>query len=165
MAEIDILGFLNTNPNKEDETTIDEVNIANITSSDTEEIIENEELNFIQKAGDVTASAATKYATGLTYIIDLPFILVDALDAGSSYVFNKVAKAAGFDSTEVKEIEGSYLANKEDNKIRPGELIRNNFLTYESKTPTGEVVGSMAEFAAGGIFGKGTKAKTTLSAT
>ena len=107
MAEIDILGFLNTNPNKEDETTIDEVNISNLTSSDTEQIIENEELNFIQKAGDVTASAATKYATGLTYVIDLPFILVDALDAGSSYVFNKVAKAAGFDSTEVKEIEGS----------------------------------------------------------
>lgn len=165
MAEIDILGFLNTNPNKEDETTIDEVNISNLTSSDTEQIIENEELNFIQKAGDVTASAATKYATGLTYVIDLPFILVDALDAGSSYVFNKVAKAAGFDSTEVKEIEGSYLSNKKENKIRPGEYIRDNFLTYESKTPTGEVVGSMAEFASPGILAKGTKAKTTLSAT
>ena len=165
MAEIDILSFLNTNPNKEDEINENEINLENLTSSDTEQIIENEELNFIQKTGDVTASAATKYATGLSYVIDLPFILVDALDAGSSFVFDKVAKAAGFDTTETNEIKGEYFSDKKENKIRPGEIIRNNFLTYEPKTTTGKVVGDMAEFAAGGIFAKGAKAKTTLSAT
>lgn len=165
MAEIDILSFLNTNPNKEEEIDTDEVNLSNMTSSDTEQIIENQELSFMEKAGDVTASAATKYATGLTYVIDLPFMLVDALDAGSSFVFDKVATAAGFDTTETNEIKSEYIKNKKENKVRPGEYIRDNILTYEPKTAGGQVIGDMAEFAAGGIFAKGTKAKATLSGT
>lgn len=147
---------------KEDEP---KVSFENLTSSDTEQVIEQQELNTIETMGDVAASAAVKYATGLTYVLDLPFMLVDALDSGSSYVFNKVANAAGFDTSETSEIKANYIAGKKENKIRPGKMIRDNILTYEPKSTTGQVVGSMAEFGAGGIFAKGTKAKGTLTAT
>ena len=165
MAEIDILSFLNTNPNKESELDENEVNLSNLTTSDTEQIIENKELSILQKAGDIAATAATKYATGLTYIIDLPPLMVDALDAGSSFVFNKIANAVGFDTTETNEIKSEYIKNKKENKIKPGEYIRNNFLTYEPKTDTAKVVGEMAEFASGGILAKGVKPKMVLSST
>lgn len=164
MAEvIDILSVLSKTEQKEEPKN--EVSFNNLTSSDTEQIIEQSELSNMETAGDVAASAAVKYATGLTYVLDLPFMLVDALDSGSSYVFNKVANAAGFDTTETNEIKANYITSKKENKIRPGQILRDNVLTYEPKTSTGKVVGDMAEFAAGGIFATGKKAKATLSAT
>ena len=157
--EIDIFGTLENkfgaNVEKEEKEEKPEVSFKNLTSSSTEQVIEESDLTTMQTIGDVGASAAVKYATGVSYVLDLPFMLVDALDTGSAFVFNKIASAAGFDTTENNEIRANYISGKKENKIRPGKIIRDNLLTYEPKSEAGKLIGSMAEFAAGGIFGKG----------
>lgn len=167
--EIDIFGTLENkfgaNVEKEEKEEKPEVSFKNLTSSSTEQVIEESDLTTMQTIGDVGASAAVKYATGVSYVLDLPFMLVDALDTGSAFVFNKIASAAGFDTTENNEIRANYISGKKENKIRPGKIIRDNLLTYEPKSEAGKLIGSMAEFAAGGIFGKGNQAKKTLSTT
>jgi len=125
------------------------------------------EAGVIGTTSDVVVSTAVGALDTLTYIVDLPFMLTDALDKGGKFLFEKAAEAAGFEQNETQEMEQTY-ADKilaERNKFRPGKYLRENFLTYDTDTKVGEYARSIGEFAVGGIFGKSSKAANTLMKT
>ena len=128
---------------------------------------QNPELSNVDTAIDVAASGATGVAKGLTYVIDLPFIIVDGLESGSEYVAEKVITAMGFNTDEYQEIKTDVeIALENADKFKPGEWLRENFITYEPKTDLGRYTSTAGEWAApGGIFGKTAKAKKFLTAT
>lgn len=128
---------------------------------------QNPELSNVDTAIDVAASGATGVAKGLTYVIDLPFIIVDGLESGSEYVAEKVITAMGFNTDEYQEIKTDVeIALENADKFKPGEYLRENFITYEPKTKLGKYTSTMGEWAApGGIFGKTAQAKKFLTAT
>lgn len=154
--------FKEDKEDKEDKNTVD---FSNLTTSKTEQTIENTNATGMETAMDIVQTVPVKYASGLSYVIDLPFMLVDLLDKGASMAFDKVASAAGFDTSETNEIKSNYIALKKENKFRPGKWLRENVLTYQPKTKTGQVVGTMAEWASPGILAKGTRAKSLLHST
>jgi hypothetical protein len=125
------------------------------------------EAGVVGTVSDVAVSGVVGAADTITYLIDLPFMLTDALDKGGKFLFEKAADAAGFEQSETEEMEESYFdaIKKENYKFRPGKYLRENFLTYDTDTKAGEYVRSIGEFAIGGIFGKSAKAASTLTKT
>ena len=73
----------------------------------------------------------------------------------------------GFNTDEYEEMKSDInIALENSNKFKPGEYIRENFLTYDSKTKLGDYAMSAAEFAApGGLLGKTQKARNLFMAT
>ena len=116
---------------------------------------------------DVAASAATGAATGITYVLDLPFYLVQGIESGKNFVLDKTAQAMGFNQDEINEIKSDVeIGINKDFKFKPGEYIRDNFLTYESKSKLGDYAMTMGEYAApGGLLAKGTKARNLFMGT
>tara|TARA_B100000768_G_C11269675_1_gene372789 strand:+ start:329 stop:2371 length:2043 start_codon:yes stop_codon:yes gene_type:complete len=150
---------------KEDKKT--ENQLVTTENNDPSNNITMAEAGAVGTVGDVAASAVVGAADTITYIIDLPFMLTDALDKGGKFLFEKAAEAAGFEQNETQEMEQSY-ADKllaERQKVRPGKYLRENFLTYDTDTKIGEYARSIGEFAVGGIFGKSAKAANTLAKT
>ena len=101
--------FKEDKEDKEDKNTVD---FSNLTTSKTEQTIENTNATGMETAMDIVQTVPVKYASGLSYVIDLPFMLVDLLDKGASMAFDKVASAAGFDTSETNEIKSNYIALK-----------------------------------------------------
>tara|TARA_Y100001963_G_scaffold80434_1_gene111596 strand:+ start:999 stop:3032 length:2034 start_codon:yes stop_codon:yes gene_type:complete len=132
-----------------------------------EEAAENPELGKMDTAVDLAASGATGVAHGLTYVIDLPFVISKALSSGSEYVAEKVITAAGFNTDEYQEIKSDVeIALENADKFMPGEWLRDNLFTYQPKTDYGRYIKTGAEWAApGSIFGKTAKAKKLFTAT
>ena len=132
-----------------------------------EETAENPELGKMDTAVDLAASGATGVAHGITYVIDLPFVIANALESGSEYVAEKVITAAGFNTDEYQEIKSDVqIALENADKFMPGEWLRDNLFTYQPKTDYGRYIKTGAEWAApGGIFGKTAKAKKLFTAT
>ena len=126
-----------------------------------------EEAGVVRTGADVVVSSVVGAADTITYLIDLPFVLTDALDKGGKFLFEKAADAAGFEQNETEEMEESYFdaIKKENYKFRPGKYLRENFLTYDTDTKAGEYARSIGEFAVGSIFGKSAKAAQTLAKT
>ncbi len=54
------------------------------------------EAGVVGTVSDVAASAIVGASETITYLIDLPFVMVDALDKGGKFLFEKAADAAGF---------------------------------------------------------------------
>ena len=142
-------------------------NTNQFDSNNPENNISMAEAGTIGTVADMATSAAVGAADTLTYIIDLPLVLADALDSGSKFVFEKTAEAMGFEKNDIDELEQTYADKilSERNKVRPGKYIRENFLTYDTKTKAGEYLRSVGEFAVGGIFGKSAKAASALAKT
>lgn len=137
-------------------------------TNNAENNVDMSELGAVDTAVDLGASAAVGAAEGLSYVVDLPFMLVDVLDNAGGFLFEKAAMAVGFSEDDIKNMESEYSQKITDeaNKIRPGKYLRENFLTYDTKTDVGEYVRKAAEFAApGGVFAKGAKAAKTFMAT
>ena len=132
-----------------------------------EEAAENPELGKMDTAVDLAASGATGVAHGITYVIDLPFVIANALESGSEYVAEKVITAAGFNTDEYQEIKSDVqIALENADKFMPGEWLRDNLFTYQPKTDYGRYIKTGAEWAAPGrIFGKTAKAKKLFTAT
>ena len=132
-----------------------------------EETAENPELGKMDTAVDLAASGATGVAHGITYVIDLPFVIANALESGSEYVAEKVITAAGFNTDEYQEIKSDVqIALENADKFMPGEWLRDNLFTYQPKTDYGRYIKTGAEWAApGSIFGKTAKAKKLFTAT
>ena len=132
-----------------------------------EEIAQNPELNKVDTAIDVAASGAIGVAHGITYVVDLPFLLVQGLESGKDWVFNKTAEAMGFNQDEATEIKTDVqIALDNADKFKPGEWLRENVFTYQPKSRKGEYIKTMGEWAApGGILGKTQKAKNLFMAT
>jgi hypothetical protein len=83
---------------------------------------QNPELSNVDTAIDVAASGATGVAKGLTYVIDLPFMIVNGLESGSEYVAEKVITAMGFNTDEYQEIKTDVeIALENADKFKPGE--------------------------------------------
>ena len=145
---------------------IENEKILNIKKNE-EKILTEGDLTGLQTAEDVAVSGAVGAAKGITYVIDLPFYLVQALDAGSEFVFDKAAEAIGFSNDEANEMKSDVdIAIEKAEKFLPGEYIRDNFLTYKSKSDLGKYAMTMGEYAApGSIFGKTTKAKALFTGT
>ena len=150
---------------KEDKKT--ENQLVTTENNDSSNNITMAEAGAVGTVGDVVASAAVGAADTITYIIDLPFMLTDALDKGGKFLFEKAAEAAGFEQNETQEMEQSYADKilSERKKVRLGKYLRENFLTYDTDTKIGEYARSIGEFAVGGIFGKSAKAAQTLTKT
>jgi len=138
-------------------------------TEDTSKDLNNQDpqLSKLDVAADVAASAATGAAQGLTYVIDLPFFIVQGIESGSEYLAEKAITAMGFNTDEYQEMKSDIdIALENSNKFKPGEYIRENFLTYDSKTKLGDYAMSVAEFAApGGLLGKTQKARNLFMAT
>jgi len=150
---------------KEDNKT--ENQLVNTENNNPDNNITVAEAGVVGTASDVVVSGAVGALDTVTYLVDLPFVLTDALDKGGKFLFEKAAEAAGFEQSETEEMEQTY-ADKilaERNKFRPGKYLRENFLTYDTNTKAGEYARSIGEFAIGGIFGKTGKAASTLTKT
>ena len=136
-------------------------------TNQTTQAVENQELGGVDTAIDVAASGATGAAHGITYVIDLPFYLVQGFESGSEYVLEKAASALGFNLDEYNDIKSDFQIASENKKpFRPGEWLRDNVFTYEPKSKLGEYTGTAAEWAApGGVLGKTQKARNLFMAT
>ena len=166
MSDI-INNFINS-INVEEEIKKNQLKNATIQETDqSTQVVENQELGGVDTAIDVAASGATGVAKGLTYVVDLPFFLVQGLESGKDWVFNKTAEAMGFNQDEATEIKTDVqIALENADKFKPGEWLRENVITYEPKTDLGRYTSTMGEWAApGGIFGKTAKAKKLFTAT
>jgi len=125
------------------------------------------EMTGMEIAGDVAASAATGAAKGVTYVLDLPFYLVQGIESGKNFVLDKTAEAMGFTKDETDQIKSDVEIGIENSiKFKPGEYIRDNFLTYESKSKLGDYAMTVGEYAApGGLLGKTQKARNLFMGT
>ena len=104
------------------------------------------EMSGMEIAGDVAVSAATGAAKGVTYVLDLPFYLVQGIESGKNFVLDKTAEAIGFNKDEINEIKADVeIGINKDFKFKPGEYIRENFLTYESKSKLGDYAMTIGE--------------------
>ena len=160
-----ISDFINSINVEEELKKIENEKILN--NKKKEETAQNPELSKVDTAIDVAASGATGVAKGLTYVIDLPFVIANALESGSEYVAEKVITAMGFNNDEYQELKTDVeIALENADKFKPGEWLRENVITYEPKTDLGRYTSTMGEWAApGGIFGKTAKAKNLFMAT
>ena len=125
------------------------------------------EMSGMEIAGDVAVSAATGAAKGVTYVLDLPFYLVQGIESGKNFVLDKTAEAIGFNKDEINEIKADVeIGINKDFKFKPVEYIRENFLTYESKSKLGDYAMTIGEYAApGGLLAKGAKARKLFTTT
>ena len=129
------------------------------------QVIENNASN-IEKIVDPVVSAGMGVADSLTYLMDLPFYAGQVMNFAQGKTLEVAGKAFGFNEKDINEMAAQMLIVKKGDMKFPGELIRDKALTYESKTGTGKVVRTIAEWAApGGIIAKGAKAKKLFAAT
>ena len=97
------------------DTFIDSINVEEeikkienekiLNNKKKEEISENPELSKIDSAIDIAASGTTGVAKGLTYVVDFPFVIANALESGSEYVAEKIITSAGFATDEYQEMK------------------------------------------------------------
>ena len=137
----------------------------NGTDTSGGQVIENN-ASTIEKIADVPISGAVGVGNALTYLMDLPFYAGQVMNFAQGKTLEVAGKAFGFSEKDINEMAAQMLIVKKGDMKFPGEAIRDKVLTYESKTGTGEVVKTIAEWAApGGIIAKGAKAKKLFAAT
>lgn len=127
---------------------------------------QSKELGYIDTAVDMGASGATGFAKGLTYTLDLPFYLGQALNTGKGYVVDLVGSAMNLEEEDLDQIKKELLILSKGETKFPGEVIRDKVLTYDPKTDAGRYTEAAAEFAApAGVFAKGYKGMKTFMGT
>ena len=152
---------------------IDEEKKKLLPSSDNTintEKVENQDLSIMEQALDPVLSASNKFVGTAVQIIDLPFMLMDAIDSGQDLLFKKIATASGMSEADQNDIiENSKPFNDKVVKFRPGEWIDKNILgnasDYRAKTKLGEYTGTAAEYMPYGLLAKAPKAKGVLMST
>ncbi len=124
------------------------------------------DMGYMETAEDVGMSSVSGAAKGLTYTIDLPFYLGQALNGGKGYMVDLIGNAMGLNEQELDGVKKQMLILKKGEAKFPGESIRDKLLTYVPRTKPGEYAETMAEWAVpGGIYGKGYKAKKLFATT
>ena len=135
---------------------------------DTEKV-ENQDLSIIEQSLDPLLTASNRFVGSGVQILDLPFMLLDAIDTGKDFVFKKMATASGMSEADQNEIIEKSKLPIEFEKFRPGKYINDNFLNdaanYEAKTTVGKFAGTMGEYMPFGLLAKTPKAKTVLMGT
>ena len=164
MSDI-INNFINS-INVDEELKKIQTDVAAQESNNAEQLTQAKMSNM-DVVADTAASAATGAAKGLTYVIDLPFYLVQGIESGKNFVLDKTAEAMGFTKDETDQIKSDVEIGIENSiKFKPGEYIRDNFLTYESKSKLGDYAMTIGEYAApGGLLGKTQKARNLFMGT
>ena len=164
MSDI-INNFINS-INVDEELKKMQTDVAAQESNNAEQLTQAKMSNM-DVVADTAASAATGAAKGLTYVIDLPFYLVQGIESGKNFVLDKTAEAMGFTKDETDQIKSDVEIGIENSiKFKPGEYIRDNFLTYESKSKLGDYAMTIGEYAApGGLLGKTQKARNLFMGT
>ena len=138
---------------------------ADSTDTSGGQVIENN-ASGIEKIVDVPISGAVGVGNALTYLMDLPFYAGQVMNFAQGKTLEVAGKAFGFNEKDINEMAAQMLIVKKGDMKFPGEAIRDKVLTYESKTKPGEVVKTIAEWAApGGIIAKGAKAKKLFATT
>jgi len=127
---------------------------------------QTQDMGYMETAQDIGASGATGVGKGLTYVMDMPFYLGQALNAGKGVMVDLVGKTFGFNEQEIDQAKKQMLILSKGEAKFPGEAIRDKALTYEPKTTQGKYAEAIGEWAApGAIFGKGYKAKKLFAST
>tara|TARA_B100001939_G_scaffold256904_1_gene223839 strand:+ start:1177 stop:3195 length:2019 start_codon:yes stop_codon:yes gene_type:complete len=162
----DIINNFINNINVDEELKKMQADVAAQESNNAEQLTQAKMSNM-DVVADTAASAATGVAKGLTYVIDLPFFLVQGIESGKNFVLDKTAEAMGFTKDETDQIKSDVEIGIENSiKFKPGEYIRDNFLTYESKSKLGDYAMTIGEYAApGGLLGKTQKARNLFMGT
>ena len=129
----------------------------------------SQEVTMTESILDPILAPANKYVGAAVQILDLPFMLFDAIASGRNFAFKKIATAAGISEADADEIVNYGNSAFKIEKIRPGEWINKNILNdaanYEAKTKTGEILGSMAEYMPYGLIASSPKAKAVFHGT
>jgi len=152
------------------EQDTNKLNLSDFKEADSTDIsggqvIENN-ASGIEKIVDVPISGAVGVGNALTYLMDLPFYAGQVMNFAQGKTLEVAGKAFGFNEKDINEMAAQMLIVKKGDMKFPGEAIRDKVLTYESKTKPGEVVKTIAEWAApGGIIAKGAKAKKLFATT
>ena len=129
----------------------------------------SQELTKTEAILDPILAPANKYVGAAVQILDLPFMLFDAIESGKDFAFKKIATASGMSEADADEIINYGNSAFKVEKFRPGNWINKNILNdaanYEAKTKTGEILGSMAEYMPYGLLASAPKAKVVLHGT
>jgi hypothetical protein len=145
----------------------------NLLSTDNKnidtELVENQDLSIMEQSLDPLLAGSNKFVGSAIQILDLPFMLLDAVDSGKEFVFKKMASASGMSESDQNDIIEKSKLPIEIEKFRPGKFINENFLNdaanYKAKTNVGEFVGTMGEYVPYGLLAKTPKAKSVLMGT
>ena len=125
-----------------------------------------QEMGYVDRAVDMAASGASGFAKGLTYTLDLPFYLGQALNTGKGYVVDLIGNSMDLEEEDLNQIKKELLILSKGETKFPGEIIREKGLTYEPKTDVGRYTEAAAEFAApASVFAKGYKGVKTFMGT
>ena len=150
------------------EKELEKILPADEKTIDTEKV-ENQDLSIIEQSLDPLLSASNKFVGSAVQILDLPFMLLDAVDTGKDFVFKKMATASGMSEADQNEIIEKSKLPVDITEFRPGKFINDNFLNdaanYEAKTTVGKFTGTMGEYMPFGLLAKTPKAKTVLMGT
>ncbi len=135
---------------------------------DTEKV-ENQDISIIEQSLDPLLTASNKFVGSAVQILDLPFMLLDAVDTGKDIVFKKMATASGMSEADQNDIIEKSKLPVNIAEFRPGKYINDNFLgdaaNYEAKTTVGQYAGTAAEYMPYGLLAKAPRAKTVLMST
>ena len=130
---------------------------------------ENQEIGFIESALDPVLTVSNKFVGSAVQVIDLPFMLLSAIDSGQDFLFKKIATASGMSEADADQLITDSKVPLRAEKIRPGKWINDNILNdaanYEAKTTVGKFAGSAAEYMPYGLLAKAPKAKAVLMST
>tara|TARA_S200002703_G_scaffold56101_1_gene48725 strand:- start:2932 stop:4929 length:1998 start_codon:yes stop_codon:yes gene_type:complete len=133
------------------------------------EKVENQDLSMVESALDPVLSISNKFVGSAVQILDLPFMLLDAVDSGKDFVFKKMASASGMSEADQNDIIEKSKLPVEVEKFRPGKFINDNILNdaanYEAKTNVGKFAGTAGEYMPFGLLAKTSKAKNVLMGT
>jgi len=150
------------------EKELEKILPADEKTIDTEKV-ENQDLSIIEQSLDPLLSASNKFAGSAVQILDLPFMLLDAVDTGKDFVFKKMATASGMSEADQNEIIEKSKLPVDITEFRPGKFINDNLLNdaanYEAKTTVGKFTGTMGEYMPFGLLAKTPKAKSVLMST
>jgi len=130
---------------------------------------ENQEIGFIESALDPVLAVSNKFVGSAVQVVDLPFMLLSAIDSGQDFLFKKIATASGMSEADADQLITDSKVPLRAEKIRPGKWINDNILNdaanYEAKTTVGKFAGSAGEYMPYGLLAKTPKAKAVLMST
>jgi hypothetical protein len=96
--------------------------LATAENNNPENNVAFKELSATEATVDLVGSAAVGAAETITYVLDLPFMLEDALMKGGNFAFISVAEQMGFSESEVENMDSNFKNEMaEKYKYRPGK--------------------------------------------
>ena len=144
-------------------------NIPGVDEKTVPGVEQKKELTMMESMSDPVLAFSNKFVGEAVQIIDLPFIVLDALDTGSDFLVKKILTGSGMKESDVDEILTKSKLSLRPEEFRPGKWINDNILNdaanFKAKTDVGEYAGSAASYMPYGLLAKLPKAKAVLMGT